>query len=826
MKRFYTLFLLLATIHLNAQFPFGGGAQAPVIKGKVEGFLLDSISKQPVGFASLVLRKAGSQKDLDGIISGENGKFTFENVKTGKYDIIIVFIGYNDKKIANVETTLKNPDLNLQKVDFAPNNVVLDEVVVKEQRSMIENKVDRIVYNAENDASVAGQDATAVLRKVPMLTVDLNGNVSMRGSQNVRILINGKPSGMFSTNVGDALKMFPADQIKKVEVITSPSAKYDGEGTGGIINIITSKQNIDGLAGSVNASVGIRQNSLFTNLNAGKGRLGFSSSAAIFYSNPAKGGLTFERLENTSSGTNTFTQSGDQTTSRLGGNGNASLFYDFNGYNSINSSLNFRGFGFDVKGLTNGLIDNKQFNFQDVYARTNDGSNFMGGFDWNTDYTMKFEKHKDREFSVAAQYTRDNNNQNFDVAENHSYLTMINRDAQIINDGKNNEYTLQADYTHPIKNGAKLEAGAKTVIRDINSDYKNNIKDANGKFVTLGEFSDVFNYNQSVNAAYASLNYILAKKYNFITGLRYEGTKFDLKYASSDAKKFGDNYYNLLPNFTVSRNLPNFKSIKLSYTQRIQRPSLTFINPFINNTDYLNRTIGNPELKPELTDQIELGYNTNFKGFTIFSAVYFKRTTDIIEQILAINNGVSENTYQNIGRNNSYGVNLFTTKTIKQLTVRGGGNFFTYDSKGVVSNQTLQRSTYEYNLFFNGEYSFTGSLKADFFGFFKSPKRSIQGDQPAFSIYGMGFRKDFKNSSLGLTLIQPHTNNLVFSTNIKGDNYSQVSAFSIPFRSIGINFRYKFGNVDFKERKTKIKNNDMKTDDTQQGGGGATPRNQ
>lgn len=821
-----TLFLLfmVAAHSAWAQFPMMGGNQGTTLKGKIKGTLKDSITGENIGFATLVLRKAGGSTDLDGVLSEDTGNWHFDNVKTGKYDIIISFLGYQEKVLKSQETTLKNPDLDLGVVSLSPSAVLLDAVEIKEERSLVENKVDRLVYNAENDASIAGGDATDVLRKVPMLTVDLQGNVSLRGSQNVRILINGKPSGMFSNNVADALKMFPADQIKKVEVITSPSAKYDGEGSGGIINIITNKQNIEGIAGSVNASVGIRQNSLFTNLNAGKGRLGFSSSAAVFYSNPADGDVFFERIQTQGDKTSVFRQTGFQTTSRLGGNGNASLFYDFNGYHSINSSFNFRGFGFDMDGKTDGIIEDQIVGmFNDVYQRTNTGDNFNGGFDWNTDYTMKFENQKDRELSFAFQYTKDNNDQDMSVVENHSYLTFINRDARIINDGNNNEYTVQADYVHPLIKGAKIEAGAKMVMRRILSDYANNIKDAQGIYVPDPNFSNVFDYDQDVAAGYLSTSFIVAKKWNFVAGGRYEHTQINGRFLQGEAMPFENSYQNFLPNVAVSRNLSNFRTVKLSYSQRIQRPSLMFINPFNNNTDFLNRVIGNPLLQPELTNQIELGYNTNFKGFAIFSAVYYRKTTEIIDQILKIDNGVSINTFQNIGQNQSYGLNLFTTKTIKKLTLRGGGNIFTYDANGVVNGQDLSRQSYEYNLFFNGEFSFSGTLKADFFGFFKSPKRALQGDNPAFTIYGMGFRKEFKNSSIGITLIEPHTPDKVFSSNLKGSDFVQNSRFTLPFRSIGVNFRYKFGNVDFKERKAKIKNSDLKAgegDGSQQQGGG------
>lgn len=812
MKNIILFFLFTLSVQVvSAQFPMMGANQGTTLKGKIKGILTDSVTGENIGFATLVLRKAGSTTDLDGVLSGENGHWNFENVKTGKYDIIISFLGYQEKMLKSQETTLKNPDLDLGIIQLSPSAVLLDAVEIKEERALVENKVDRLVYNAENDASIAGGNATDVLRKVPMLTVDLQGNVSLRGSQNVRILINGKPSGMFSNNVADALKMFPADQIKKVEVITSPSAKYDAEGSGGIINIITSKQNIEGIAGSVNASVGIRQNSLFTNLNAGKGRLGFSSSAAVFYSNPADGDVFFERIQTQGDKTSTFRQTGFQTTSRLGGNGNASLFYDFNGYHSINSSFNFRGFGFDMDGKTDGIIEDQIVGmFTDIYQRTNKGDNFNGGFDWNTDYTMKFENQKDRELSFAFQYTKDNNDQDMSVIENHSYLTFINRDARIVNDGNNNEYTIQADYVHPLIKGAKLETGGKMVLRRILSDYANNLKNAEGQYLPDPNFSNVFDYDQNVAAAYLSSSFIIAKKWNFVAGARYEHTNINGQFLQGEASPFKNAYQNILPNVAVSRNLPNFRSIKLSYSQRIQRPSLMFINPFNNNTDFLNRVIGNPLLQPELTHQIELGYNTNFKGFAIFSAMYYKKTTEIIDQILRVDNGISINTYQNIGQNQSFGLNLFTTKTIKKLTLRGGGNIFTYDAQGVVNGQDLSRQSYEYNLFFNGDFSFSGTLKADFFGFFKSPRRALQGDNPAFSIYGMGIRKEFKNASIGLTLIEPHTPDKVFESKLKGSDFVQNSRFTLPFRSVGINFRYKFGNVDFKERKAKIKNSDLK----------------
>ncbi|HMP30149.1 MAG TPA: outer membrane beta-barrel family protein [Saprospiraceae bacterium] len=429
---------------------------------------------------------------------------------------------------------------------------------------------------------------------------------------------------------------------------------------------------------------------------------------------------------------------------------------------------------------------------------------------------QKFENQEGREWSTAFQLSKDNNDQNFTVTERFTNIER-NRDTKIFNDGDNTEYTIQTDYTHPLSKTTKLELGGKAVLREIISDFYN-------QNVTTGARSnaDIFEYDQNVIAGYSSLSFIVAKKNNFIVGGRYERTDIAGKYRTGDARSFSEGYNSFLPSLTYSRTLPKFRSLKVSYTQRIQRPSLQFINPFNNNVDQFNLSTGNPALNPELTHQTDLSYNTNFLGFTMFSSLYYKFTDGIIESVLTKDEeGRSVTQFQNIGTNRSVGLNTFVSKTISKFTLRTGGNFFTYGAQGIINGQELSRNSYEYNIFANADYSFTGTLKADFFGFFKSPTRTLQGDNPRFQIYGLGIRKEWKNSSIGLRMIQPHTKFLTFASDLNANGFRQTTSFDIPFRSIGINYRYKFGKVNFKERQSKIKNSDLKSGDNQQQGGGS-----
>ena len=826
---------MLSCTLLQAQFGnWGGGGSGSKIKGKITGALVDSISGEEIGFATVVLTKAQKTREINGVLTEEDGKFKLGELKMGKYDIYISFLGYNDKIIRDIELTGKTPDHNAGNIMLSPTDYVLDEVNVTAKRALFENKVDKIVFNAEDDSSITGGDATDVLRKVPTLSVDLEGNVSLRGSQNVRILINGKPSGMFSSNVADALKMFPADQIKKVEVITSPGAKYDGEGSAGIINIVTKKENIEGISGSVSGSVGNRQSNGSLSLNAGKGRFGFSSSGGFYYSSPndanlcvLRGPANFEynddlRCED-QTGLN-YTNFGVTNTSRIGFNGSASAFYDFNAYNAINSSFSIRGYGFDTDGNSQGIFFSQTAT--PSFDRTNTGENLFSGYDWNTDYTKKFEGNDKQELVIATQISTNIQNQDNFVSD----VGFFARNENINNEGDNLELTGQIDYVQPIGKSNKLEVGVKAVIREIDSDSEFSPVIDEVPTLDLAR-SFLFNYDQDVYAGYASYNFFI-KKFNVITGLRYERTQIggegELKDGSVNTETqeilnaFPFSYENWLPNIAISRSLKNFRTVKVAYSKRIQRPSLFFINPFRNTTDFANLVVGNPRLDPELTDQIELTYNTNLWGITIFSSLYYKNNTQIIEQIATTDDElVVRTSFDNVGTNNSVGINLFTSKSIGKLTIRGGGDIYTYNASGQIDGDEFENSALSYRLFANGEFSFTGTLKADFFGFFQAPRFTLQGENASFSIMGVGFKKEFKNSSIGIRIIEPFVRDKDFNSDITGSDFRQLTFFSIPFRSVGVNFSYKFGKVDFRERKSKIKNTDQKSGEGDgQGGGG------
>ena len=783
---------------------FGSKKKSSYFRGNVSGKIIDSKTGEGLEYANISVTNAKWNKIIEGTISGQNGKFSMTGILTGDYILKINYLGYKAKEV-EFKLTKKNPDINLKEIKLEVSSEMLSEITIDEQKPVYESKLDKIIYNAENDDNGASEDATDVLRKAPMLSVDFDGNVELRGSKQIKFLLNGKASSFLTGDLASALQMIPADEIKSVEIITSPGAKYDGEGEAGIVNIITQKKVIDGYKASVDGSFGTRNNKNGFNLTLGKGRFSLSARGNAWYSWPREGNTTYLREDWDDNGdTNVLTNNGVNESQWIGYGSGINMYYDINAYNSISSDINFRGRNTPSENTTtvdyNGVDTN--YNYNSYLESTSVRNNVS----WNTDYTKTFEDNEEKELSLSYQLgsrIREN------VTEISEYNNLINR--KNINDEQNFEHTFQVDYTHPI-NDHIIEVGGKMIIRDQEMDYETRSDSIDFVFD-----NEIFNYTQTVNAAYLSTNINLPNDFSLKAGTRYEHTNIEGNWDNNSEDPFSKNYDNILPNLTFSKKLSMGKSFKLSYNSRISRPSSSYINTNTNITNNKNITVGNPDLTPSTTKQLEFGYNSFGRKYQGSYYVYYKQSDDLIESFLRIQDDISVTTYENIGSSTRLGFNYYGSIRFNDLTLRAGFNLYNYeaeDNRFASENRTAL--LYNYN--FGITLKLKNNWKAEGFGFARSPSQTLQGTSTSFSMMSFGIKKEFKNKrgSIGIRLVEPFAKNgdKVWTTDLSGDNFNQTSERTSKFTSIGISFKYTFGKLNFKSnsKRSKIKNDDVSED--------------
>lgn len=806
-------FKLVISLLLFTVLSYSVLAQAP--KARLSGKVIDTDTKKEVYFATISLHPISDGNMLYGTIADEKGKFYLDNLSVGKYNITVSFLGYLPKTFNNYTLNPGNNDLGTITIGINENE--LDEVVLMGDRPIIENKIDRMVFNAERDVTSSGGDATDVLRKVPMVSVDIDGSVSMRGDQNVKILINGRSSAALGSNVGDALRSIPADQIKSVEVITSPSAKYDAEGTSGIINIITKKKDVAGINGSISGGVGTRHNNGNASLNARKGKLGVVANLGGNYMWPQTTTNEFEQF--TIAGNPMLRQYSENETTRSGLRGSIGLDYDLTDKDLLSTTFSANGFEMGMDGSTSSefFMPNNVVN---SLLSNRDQTTSSDGFDWSADYIRKFENPK-QELSIAGQFSRNNSNTD--------YTTLYEEGERMnemgLNKSHNDELAFQADYVQPIGN-TTLEVGAKTIFRDIIS--TSSIKEgANNNYEVVDNRSYEFNYKQDVVAGYASYGFKFAEKYEVKAGVRMEHTILNGD-TVSDFEAFKNDYTNVLPSAIISRQLGQMSNLKLSYNQRIQRPSLFFLNPFRNTADPIIQQQGNPELKPELSHNVELGYSTFKNGTIINASIFYRRTNDVIESLTQMDSTttpgqqISLTTFDNIGTNESFGTNLFVSfSPIKNLTLRTNISLFTYEAKGNPFNEEISTQTdkmhFMYRAFINGSYKISNDLIVESFLMLNSSRRTFQGTSPSMSMWTIGVKKELwdKTASIGVNITDPFWENTYFTTEVFTPDYTSTNKMKLPFRSFGLTFSYNFGKADTKNKIRKERG--IKMDDQKQG---------
>jgi outer membrane receptor protein involved in Fe transport len=834
MKKIITLLALMSlSASAIAQIPggMGGFGAAPkkeaVIPGtaqaspkgnaKIIGFLLDSTDSKPVEFATLALINTKTNKPVDGTVADGVGKFTLNKVAVGSYKIVASFIGYESKTVF-VTVSEKNDDHDLGVIKLQQSSKMLSEVTVEGQRALIEERVDRTVYNAEKDASNKGGDATDVLKKVPMLSVDLDGNPSLRGSSNVKVLINNKPSTIMASSISDALKQIPSDMIKTVEVITSPSAKYDAEGSAGIINIVTKKNTLQGLTLAFDSSVGVRGSNLslngnFRNKNWGLSLGGFGRSQ---YNVNGK----FESTQiTTSNGIQTTNLQTAETRSQgLFGNYQLGFDWDINEFNSITSNVRFgvrngNNWQDGLKQLRNGVVSS---------LRNTNSLDESANVDINVDYTHTFEKPQ-KEFSILSMYSRNNRANDFYNLIMNPNASMSEVMSSIKNDNTsyNEEATFQMDYQTPIAKNQLFEFGGKGILRNVTSDYKSFTAGSNGIYTAANTATlptNVFDYNQNIWGTYGSYTLTTKNKWSIKAGARYEHTDI----TASFLKKEGQNtvippYGVLVPSFNMSKT---FKSgtWRFSYNRRIQRPGIENLNPNVNATNPLNISVGNPNLAPEYTNNYEISYSKFIKQTYISTALFVRNTTGSINRIRQVKGDTVKTTSANIGNEDAYGMNINLNANLSNKLMIGGGGDFSYmvlannvpDPLLNAKNEGLQSN---FRIF--GNYNIGNGWGAQIFSFYRVNQIQLQGSQGSFGMYSLSFKKDFKNKkgSIGFgaeNFLTPQ--GFVMRNETKTANIYQLSENTMRNMNFKINLSYRIGKMSFgpTKKKKSVNNDDTK----------------
>lgn len=815
------LFFIISSYTLAKQNVGEQNIQPPKTIGKITGMVLDSVTQQPIDYATIYLSKPNILKPINGTSTDAKGHFKLDNVPTGVYKLTISFMGYKNKILYPITTTGNKPDINLGQIVLSPTSKALKEVVVQSHKDLVENKIDKLVYNAEKDVTSSNGDAGDLLRKVPMVDIDADGNVGLRGSQSVRILINGKPSGLLSGNVGDALKSIPASEIKNIEVITNPSAKYDADGAGGIINIITKKNTLEGITGNVNASIGNRRNNMSANMSAKKGRTGINAN---INGNWMWQQTSLNNLQRTDLNGNTLlNQNGENQTNRGGAKASVGLDHEFNAFNAITSNINLNGFGFDNNGTT--IVNTFQNGTSNSIKRLTNNELRKKSIDWITDYKKTFEQ-VGKELSFSTQISFDETTPNY-ITQLTSIDNNMLRQENASNDSKNRELTFQTDYIHPLKNNFfnSLEIGAKSIFRKVESNYHVDTLSINSNLFALApNRSNDFLYHQNVYAGYTTLNINLPHQVGIKVGGRIEFTAINIaSYATNSNQTTTPNYHNFMPNIVIAKTFDKTQStLKLSYSKRIQRPSMNFLNPFVNASDPKNTQQGNPNLSPEISQTVDLSYAGYIKNNSVNLSLYYRYTSDVIENYVTQSaNGTSSATYQNVGNNNSIGVNLFASlNIIPKINIRTSTNVYTYDVTTTLDGGKNTTGIL-YNTNVNISWSLPKNLVIEGFGNFNSPKQTFQGTTPALSMWSIGLKKDFLNRkmSVGVNIVEPFNNYKNFDTNIHTASFNQTSRFSVPFRSFGMTFAYNFGKIKGEAPKkapkkgSKVNNDDLKQGD-------------
>lgn len=787
MKYLFPCFLLAcATIAGGAAHAQGGKPSNS--SGLLRGAVIDG-SGAPVPYAAVTAYISGTENFVDGTASTEEGRFELP-LPAGNYFVKINFLSLEEKVLTNIVIS-EQAELDLGNIQMSAGSKELQELTIEAERPQMELKLDKRVYNIDKNILNKGSNASEILDNIPSVSVDVEGNISLRGSGNVRLLIDGRPSGLTGINPADAVRMIQGDLIEKVEIITNPSARYDAEGEVGIINIVLKKEQQKGVNGTVELRTGIPANhggSVSLNMKANK--INFFVNGGVFYNkSPGKGRSHQEFYYADTS------YSYDRTESHFRGGLSENFRFgtdlQLNSSNTLTlSMLTRRSQGkneshlqytdFDAKGFESRVVNRDEF--EDEEEETTELA-------FNYRKQFKEEEHR---LTVDGAWTQMMEDELANISEVGNTATYVPVNQRTGSGEKENRAYVQTDYVYPLGKDGKFEAGAKATWRTLDNDYFVEQEQAPDLWAVMPDYTNHMVYQEDIYAAYI----MAGNKSGAISyqgGLRGEYSDISTTLISTgivNPRKYG----NLFPSAHISYELKEDNFVQLSYSRRISRPQHWWLLPFFGFSDSRNFFSGNPLLNPEYTNSFELGYLFQRKKGTILPSIYYRRTSDLITRILLSEaDGFTHRLPVNLGVENAYGVDFSTSyEPTNWWSLTGNFNFIRFDSEGDYKGVLYTNEATALNLRANSRWKIKRKFSLQTSFNYNSPSKTAQGRQKSRYNWDAGFAAEILKGKGTLTFnVRDILNTRKRRDIVESPTFYSESEFQWRSRTAVLSFNYR-----------------------------------
>ena len=789
MKKLILAIVLLGLVpSIYAQRP--GNTSDIVLSGKV----LDNDDSFPLEYATVTLVNTNDPKAITGGITDQNGEFNI-TAPAGTYDIKVEFISF----VPNIKKAQKlTENTSLGTIRLAMDAATLENVMVIAEKTTVEFKLDKQVYNVGKDLTVRGGTVSDVLDNVPSVSVDVEGNVALRGNDDIRILINGKPSGLVGLNSSDALRQLPAESIERVEVITSPSARYDAEGSAGIINIILRRSKLQGLNGALTANGGYPETyGLSGNINYRTGDFNFFTTAG--YNNRGSLGNSFTKSLFPNGNTVTETRTFDRQ--RKGLSGNFGLEYYINDNTSITGSIVIRD-------------SNNENLSENTIVQTGEVNTTSKRFspeeedDFTLQYSLNFDKNWENDGNLTIELQlEDSEEDEFTDIRNVGIDTQRETNQTLENQER---FLAQVDFVQPIGEQHRFEAGYRGNFNELNTDYIVTQDDDNDGVFTLNtDLTNNLIYKEQINAFYTQWGSKI-DKFNYLLGLRLEHTDIEVDQRTNNSFTNRD-FTNLFPTVNLNYELTEKQTVSLGYNRRIRRARNRFINPFPSRTSQTVLFQGNPDINPSISNGLDLGYLNRMGKVTLSGSVYFRRSEDIFQFITKFTgeqvevNGVlvdeQVRTPINLSRNDRFGGEVtMTYSPSRKWRLNLNANLFRSETSGFFEETDFGNENTSWTVRLNNKYTLPGKIDWQTRMDYRGPSATAQGESDGIFTTSLAFSKDLFKEQASIAL---NVNDLFNSRKRRSETFSPVigeSEFQWRERSINLSFTYRFNQKKKQQR--------------------------